>query len=126
MIEIAAITVCILLFALAIFQLALILGAPIGRYAWGGQHDVLPRKFRIASITSIILYAVFAIIILNQAGIITFFATQTIGTIAIWVLVAYFTLGIPLNAVSRSKPERTLMTPLVALLMILTLVVALG
>lgn len=126
MAETAAILLCILLASLTVFQLALILGAPIGRYAWGGQHATLPMRLKIGSVTSIVLYAVIAMIVLNQANIITFFDRQTTGSVAIWVLVVYFTVGIPLNAASRSKPERNVMTPLVAVLMVLTLTIALA
>jgi hypothetical protein len=31
-----------LLALLAVFQFTLVLGAPFGSAAWGGQHDVLP------------------------------------------------------------------------------------
>ena len=43
-----------------------------------------------------------------------------------WVVFAYFVLGIPVNAISRSKPERYAMTPVVTILAVLSLLVALG
>ena len=46
--------------------------------------------------------------------------------VATWVLAAYFLIGIPLNLASRSRPERLVMTPVVAVLGVLTAVVALG
>jgi hypothetical protein len=46
--------------------------------------------------------------------------------VAAWVIVAYLALGIPLNAISRSKPERYTMTPVVIVLVVLGVVVALG
>ena len=45
---------------------------------------------------------------------------------AIWVLTGYFALGIVLNAISRSRPERLVMTPVVLLLAACCLVLALG
>jgi hypothetical protein len=42
------------------------------------------------------------------------------------VLVAYFVLGIGLNSISKSKPERWTMAPLCAVLAALTLIVALS
>jgi hypothetical protein len=39
-----------LLVVVAVFQLALALGAPFGKAAWGGAHDgVLPPRLRAAS-----------------------------------------------------------------------------
>lgn len=57
-----------LLGCLAVFQVLLIAGAPLGRFAWGGQHDVLPARLRIGSAVSIALYAVFAVLMLQAAG----------------------------------------------------------
>jgi hypothetical protein len=46
--------------------------------------------------------------------------------VAIWVLTGYFLLGIAMNAASRSRSERQLMTPVVALLALASLLLALG
>lgn len=43
-----------------------------------------------------------------------------------WVLAAYFTLGIVMNGISRSKPERLIMTPTAVILPALYLVLALS
>lgn len=125
MTTVAAVAACIILAALAVFQIALIAGAPIGRFAWGGQHDVLPRKLRIGSVTSIVLYALFALVILGRAGLVTILP-EVVTTVGIWVLVVYFALGIVLNGISKSKPERNLMAPVSLVLAALCLVVALG
>ena len=46
--------------------------------------------------------------------------------VGIWVVVAYLALGVPLNAISRSAPERFTMTPVVVILFLLVLTVAMG
>jgi hypothetical protein len=48
-----------------------------------------------------------------------------VADVAIWVLAGYFLLGIGLNAVSRSRPERLVMTPVVLALTVCCLVIAL-
>lgn len=125
MITLAALVVIVLLAGLTVFQIALIAGAPIARFAWGGQHDVLPARLRVGSATSIVLYVLFAIVVLDRAGFVSVLpsAVAEIGT---WVLVAYFTLGIVLNGISRSRPERFTMTPICALLAVGCLLVAIG
>lgn len=120
----AAILTGIILGGLAVFQLALILGAPMGRFAWGGQHQILPKQLRISSAVAILLYAGFTLIVFNRAELITIFANSPYGNIAIWVLFAYLTLGIGMNALSRSKPERSVMTPITVALAILVLIIA--
>jgi hypothetical protein len=125
MTEIAAIAACVVLAALAVFQGVLIAGVPIGRFAWGGQHDVLPSRFRVGSAVSIVLYLVFALVILERAGILTMFGTA-FAQVAGWVLFGYFVLGVVMNGISRSRPERNLMTPVSLLLAVLVLLVNLG
>lgn len=58
--SVAAVLVCAVLGLLAVFQAGLVAGLPLGRFAWGGQHIVLPSRLRIGSAVSIVLYAVFA------------------------------------------------------------------
>lgn len=125
MTEIAAIAACTVLAALAVFQGVLIAGVPIGRFAWGGQHDVLPPRFRVGSAISIVLYVVFATVILERAGILTAFGAAFVQ-VAGWVLFAYFVLGVVMNGISRSHPERNLMAPVSLLLAVLVLLVNLG
>ena len=124
-VEACALLATCVLAGLVVFQLALIMGAPIGKYAWGGQHRVLPRKLRIASATSIVLYAIFAWFALTSAGFVGDMQDSPIITIGIWVLFGYFVLGIVMNAASRSKRERVVMTPVATALAVLYLILAL-
>ncbi len=121
----AAIALCVILAVLAVFQLALIFGAPIGRFAWGGQHRVLPMKLRIGSAVSIVIYAIIALLALDRAGLVDVVA-DVVSTVAMWVVFAYFVLGIGMNAISRSKPERYTMAPVSLVLAVLSLLVVLG
>jgi hypothetical protein len=99
-----------LLAALAVFQIALAAGAPLGRFAWGGQHDVLPRRMRIGSVIAIAMYAVFALFLLSKADLVAIIGDPLLS-IGMWVILIYLTLGTLLNLISRSKHERALMTP---------------
>ncbi|GAA1823647.1 hypothetical protein GCM10009750_02760 [Agromyces salentinus] len=121
----AAIALTVVLGVLALFQLALALGAPIGRFAWGGAHRVLPARLRIGSVVSILIYAVIALLALDCAGVIDV-VPDVVSTVGMWVVFGYFVLGIGLNAISRSKPERYTMAPLSAVLAVLSLLVVLG
>ncbi|MNX55830.1 hypothetical protein D3C86_866050 [compost metagenome] len=119
----------IALFTLAgliLFQIALIFGAPLGRYAWGGGNKVLPTRLRIASVTSIALYVVFAVFIANKAGLVDFISRRQVLDIGMWVFTVYFFIGIGMNVLSRSKPERYLMTPVAGILAVSFLVVTLA
>jgi hypothetical protein len=111
--------------ALAVLQLLLVAGAPLGRFAWGGQNHVLPTRLRIGSAVSVVVYGAFALLMLEAAAAVSLLPRGFVD-IAIWVLTAYFTLGIVMNAVSRSRPERLVMTPVAALLAAVCLVLALN
>ena len=116
----SAVVAVVLLAALAVFQVALVAGAPLGHFAWGGQYRVLPSRLRIGSAVSTVLYAVFAIIIWAAVT-----RSSGFGDIGIWVLTAFFGLGVLMNGISRSRPERLLMTPVVLVLALCSLVIAL-
>ena len=98
--------------------------APLGRFAWGGQHEVLPPASGSGSAVSIALYA--AVRRPDpQGGRSARGSPAGFVDVAIWVLVGYFALGIAINAVSRSRPERLVMTPVVLVLAVVCLVLAL-
>jgi hypothetical protein len=123
--QLSALLACALLAGLTIFQVALIAGAPLGRMAWGGQHRILPANLRIGSAVSIGLYALFAYAALAKAGLVPALISESFTSITVWVMTAYFVLGILMNVISRSKPERLVMTPATAALAALYLVLAL-
>jgi hypothetical protein len=113
-----------LLGALAVLQMLLIAGAPLGRFAWGGQHVVLPPRLRIGSVVSVVTYVLFAVLMLQAAEAVAVLPRSFVE-VAMWVLAGYFALGIVMNALSRSRPERLVMTPTVLLLTAICLVLAL-
>jgi hypothetical protein len=121
----AAVAFCGILAALSVFQLALIAGAPLGRFAWGGQDRVLPRGKRAGSVTSIVLYVLFALIALQRADVVRVLpGADAFAVVAMWVLAAYFALGIVMNGISRSKPERWTMTLVCLVLAALAFLIA--
>lgn len=127
MTTVALIILLVLLGALAVLQLALAAGAPLGRYAWGGQHHgALPARLRIGSAVSIVIYALIAVIALERAGVIDLIPGEVVETVAMWVIAVYFALGIVMNGISRSKPERYTMTPVVIVLTAASVILALS
>jgi len=122
---IAALAFTALMVALAVFQLALIAGAPLGHFAWGGQDRVLPAGKRVGSVVSIALYALFALVVLQRAGLVEVLP-GVVADVGVWVIVAYSALGIVMNGISRSKPERYTMAPVCVVLTVLSVIVALG
>ena len=101
----------IVLLGLTIFQILLIAGKPLGEYAWGGQHKVLPKHLRISSVTSVILYILFAVFLVSKAGVVQIVSPGSFLDTTLWIFTGYFILGIFVNALSRSKKERLVMVP---------------
>lgn len=124
MIIAVAVVGVVLLGCLAAFQALLVFGAPLGRFAWGGQHVVLPATLRVGSVVSIALYAVFALLVLQAADAVDVLPAGP-ADVGIWVLTAYLGIGVAMNAVSRSRPERLVMTPVALALAAICLVLAL-
>lgn len=124
MTELYALAATFLLLGLSVFQLLLIAGLPIANFAWGGAHRVLPKRLRVASVTSIALYAIFAVFILSRASVMEVIENDTVLTYGMWIFTGYFFLGVFMNAISRSKKERLLMTPIALVLAMLFLLVA--
>ena len=126
MVQLCAIFATAILGALGVFQAALIGGAPLGHLAWGGQHQVLPRTLRIGSAISIALYVAFAYVALARAGLAAPLISGTFTDVSAWVLTAYFAVGVVMNGISRSQPERLTMTPVALVLALLYLVLSLN
>lgn len=120
-----ALTLTVVLALMAVLQLLLIFGAPLGRLAWGGQQRVLPRRLRIGSAVSIAIYALIVVISWDRVGAIDVFPAP-FSEVAMWVVFAYFVLAILMNAISRSKPERCTMVPVSLLLAGLSFLIAMG
>lgn len=111
----------------AMFQLALALGAPMGEYAWGGQNEaVLPKRLRVASAVNIAVYAAIGGHYLAQSGILKPLLEPSLNTIANWVLVGFMALGLLMNGISKSKKERQMWVPVLLLSVVCSVIVALG
>ena len=94
------------------FQVAIALGAPLGKYAYGGQNiGRLPNKLRITSVISVLILLAMQGHVLAQVGIFTPLLPADQGKIANYAIVAFFAIGTLVNLVSRSKAERNIWTP---------------
>ncbi len=124
-IYIAAIIVAILFVSIAVFQVLLSLGYPLGEYAMGGNYKVLPKKLRITSVVNALILVFMGFVFLQHANVLNgvdFLSTN----ILVWVITIYLGINTIANLISRSKKERFVMTPLSSLTFILCLFIALS
>jgi hypothetical protein len=126
-VTLAAIVAAVGFVGIAIFQLALAFGAPLGRAAWGGANRVLPPRLRRASAVSCLVWLVAVVIILWRAGLIEIAALPSlVPVVGTWVLVVLSAVGALVNVASSSPWERLGWAPYAGALALLSLVVALG
>jgi hypothetical protein len=118
----AGVLVAIGCLGIAAFQVALAAGAPLGRAAWGGAHERLPRNLRIASAVASLVWVVVTLIVLEGAG----FDVSPIpaSAAATWAVAGLLLVGALMNFLSRSRPERMIWGPVALALSGLTVFVA--
>ena len=128
--ELAAMVGTGLLGALAVFQILLAAGLPLGRAAWGGKHRVLPRNLRIGSLAAVGILGIAAWMLLARAGLVVPGCgpggAPLVVRIVTWAFAAYFGLNIAMNLSSKSRIERLVMTPVAAVLTACFVIVALA
>jgi NADH:ubiquinone oxidoreductase subunit 6 (subunit J) len=114
---------CVVLAVLVVLQTALVGGAPLGRFAWGGAHDVLPARDRGYSALLILGYAVAAVVVLQGADLLALVPVVA-AVLLTYVFTVVFFAAFVLTATSRSEYERRLMLPANLALSALFLIVA--
>ena len=127
MILIIAGIIAVVLFGLmSIFQLLLVLGLPLGRLAYGGKYEKLPNNLRIISLSAIAIFVYAIIIVLERAGLITIFNNPMLVVVSVWILAGYLAFITVINAISRSKWEKRIMTLISLVLAVCCFIVAIA
>jgi hypothetical protein len=112
--------------AISAFQVALAMGAPLGRAAWGGAHERLPRNLRIGSAVAVVIWLLAALIVLARGGMPVVPLPSVLVDWGTWALVGLSGLGAIVNFASSSPWERFGWGPLALILAALCLILALN
>ena len=124
---IAALIQAVIAIGVAVFQIALVAGAPLGEYTMGGQHPgKLPGQFRVTAAVSAIIMVAQSGHYLAQAGILNPALSPGQNAIVNWFWFGFAVLGLIVNSSSRSKKERNLWVPVLLVSAVSTLLVALN
>ena len=124
-VTIAALIQSVIPLGVFVFQVALVTGAPWGEYAMGGQNKgALPPRLRITSGISAVLMLAQSGHFLAQAGVFAPLLDPTWNTVTNWFWFAFTVIGLVLNGISRSKKERNLWVPVLAVSTVCTFIVA--
>lgn len=121
----ASIVVAILFVIVALFQILLSLGYPLGEFAMGGYYKVLPKKLRIVSAFNSLILLFMGFVFLQHTNVLKGF--ELISTnILVWVITIFLGFNTIANLISRSKKERLVMTPLSGFTFLLCLFISLS
>ncbi len=107
-----AILGAILFLFVVVISILVALGLPLGEFTMGGQHKVLPKKYRIMAIVSVAIQLFAIVIILQLGGFITLFFSPMITKYICFFFAIYLSLNTIMNLLSKSKKEKYIMTPL--------------
>jgi hypothetical protein len=120
----AAILIAVINLGIAVFQVLLTLGYPLGEAAMGGKYKVLPKPLRVVSAGAAIILLFFGFVFLEHTNVIRTGIDFLPTSILVWVWTVYMGVNTLGNLVSKSKKERVIMTPISSLVFILCLYVA--
>lgn len=110
----------------AFFQIAIVLGAPLGEYAYGGQNPgKLSKPFRIASVFSALIMLAIAGHYLAQLGVIPKLLAPDQNQVVNWGLVVFCSLAAISNNITRSAKEKRLWGPVTIAMFAASVLVAL-
>jgi hypothetical protein len=98
----AALLFTLVAVGVCIFQFALVLGAPWGKFTLGGRwQDRLPPKIRLIPVASLILLGFFCLVILARVEL-AFPALHELSRPFTWFVVFYCAFGSVANAITPS------------------------
>lgn len=108
---------------ICLWQIALILGAPLGEYTMGGQEkgELSPKKKKLAGI-SLILIIFYLFNILSQTNIM-FQSFKFITDYTVWGVIFLNSLTVLGNSITKSKKEKALWLPIAIIMLICILII---
>ena len=112
---ISSITGAVLMLVVAVMEVLLIIGLPLGEFTMGGRHKVLPPIYRVFAASSIILQLFGAAMILQGGGLMDMWFSAKVIRIVCFVFAGFFAVNTFMNIISTSKKEKYVMTPLAAI-----------
>ena len=97
---------------IAIMTVLVACGLPLGEFTMGGQHKILPKKFRVMAVISVAIQIFAMIIILQAGGFISLWLSFKVTKYICFFFAAYLSLNTIMNMISKSRKEKYIMTPL--------------
>ncbi|WNQ14110.1 hypothetical protein MJA45_14150 [Paenibacillus aurantius] len=96
----------------AILYVFLALGFPLGEFAMGGKHKIMPRPMRAACAVSVLIQLLAIFFILQAGHVINVGFLNQAAKWVCYFFAVYLILNTVMNGMSPSRKEKMLMTPL--------------
>lgn len=110
LVELAAVAAAVLMGAVAVFQIALAAGMPLGDATMGGRaatvEGVLQPRYRVIAVASAIVLILAAWIVLARAGLVTIPLDDQVLSWSTWVVAGFLALNTLTNLAGRHPLER--------------------
>lgn len=90
----------------------MVFGLPLGEFAMGGKYKVMPPRMRVVCAISVVIQIAAIIALLQTGNIIDTGIPAGITKAACYVIAVYLSINVVMNALSNSKKERYVVTPL--------------
>ena len=97
---------------IAIMTVLVACGLPLGEFTMGGQHKILPKKFRVMAVISVAIQVFAMVIILQAGGFISMWLSFKVTKYICFFFAVYLSLNTIMNMISKSRKEKYVMTPL--------------
>ena len=111
----------VVLAGLAWFQLALALGAPWGRAAYGGAIERPTGRMRGSSAVASVVWAVVALVVLRRGGhAVPQVVPGRAVPVVMWIAIGLLAVGVVLNTITPSKLERIIWAPASLVMLVAT------
>ena len=111
---VSSITGAVLLLAVAVMEILLIFGLPLGEFTMGGRYKVLPPIAGMFAASSVRIQLCGAAMILQGGGLMNMWFAGKVIKIICFVFAGFFAVNTVMNIISPSKKEKYVMTPLAA------------
>ena len=97
---------------IAIMTVLVACDLPLGEFTMGGQHKILPKKFRVMAVISVAIQVFAMVIILQAGGFISMWLSFKVTKYICFFFAVYLSLNTIMNMISKSRKEKYVMTPL--------------
>lgn len=102
----------IIILFITFLYILLALGLPFGEFAMGGKYKIMPKQMRVACGISVIIQTIAILALLQTGKVISLDISLGTAKGVCYFFAIYLTINTLVNAISKSKKEKLVMTPL--------------